>query len=63
MLDMNKDGTVNEKEFVDGVTDFRIRGLDAAKLIQVFKALDQDKSDSLSLGEIWYFIEGSQPTA
>ena len=28
MLDLNKDGTVTEKEFVNAILDLRIRGLE-----------------------------------
>lgn len=40
MLDMNKDGTVIQKEFVDGLMNLRIRNIDAEKLSKIFEVLD-----------------------
>jgi len=36
MLDVNKDGVVSEKEFIDGLSNFRIKNLDSNKIIQIF---------------------------
>jgi len=63
MLDLNKDGTVNDKEFVDGILDLQIKGLTKDRILKIFDVIDSNKSGTLQLGEIWFFIEGSQPTA
>lgn len=40
MLDLNKDGTVTDKEFIDAVLDLRIKGLTKERLGKVFDAID-----------------------
>ena len=59
MLDLNKDGTVNDKEFVDGILDLQIKGLTKDRILKIFDVIDGNKSGTLQLGEIWFFIEGS----
>ena len=62
MLDTNKDGEVSVKEFCDGVNLLNIHNLSTRQIQDAFAHIDQNKSGSLSLGEIWLYVEGAKPT-
>lgn len=58
MLDKNKDGSVDPKEFVDGLGRLNIPGILPRDLMQIFEAIDLDNNKYLSLNEFAMFVEG-----
>jgi Ca2+-binding EF-hand superfamily protein len=58
-LDVNRDGTVDKGEFIDGVMRMQILTMTEEKAEDAYKLIDHDGNNSLSLGEIWFFIEGA----
>ena len=59
MLDKNKDGLVDTKEFVDGMALLQITGLVHNDFVTLFEALDTDNNKYLSLNEFALYIEGA----
>ena len=59
MLDTNKDGEVDAKEFVDGMMKWKI-GLSATECKKIFEIIDMDNSRYLSLNELSFYIEGAK---
>ena len=60
MLDTNKDGEVDPKEFVDGMTALRIPNMTTTDYKKLFEIIDMDNSRYLSLNEFAFYIEGAQ---
>ena len=59
MLDGNKDGMVDTKEFVDGLNRLNIPGLMAKDYVLIFEAIDIDGNKYLSLNEFALYVEGA----
>lgn len=59
MLDRNRDGMVDTKEFVDGLAGLGIPGLASRDFVLIFEAIDVDNSKYLSLNEFALFLEGA----
>lgn len=60
MLDTNKDGEVDPKEFVEGLVALRIPSLNATHYKKLFEVIDMDNSRYLSLNEFAFYIEGAK---
>ena len=59
MLDRNKDGSVDTKEFVDGLYSLKIPGLMQKDFVMIFEAIDIDNNKYLSLNEFALYLEGA----
>ena len=59
MLDRNKDGMVDTKEFVDGLASLAIPGLMSRDYVMIFEAIDIDNNKYLSLNEFALYLEGA----
>ena len=59
MLDRNKDGMVDTKEFVDGMASLNIPGLMTRDYVLIFEAIDIDNNKYLSLNEFALYLEGA----
>jgi len=59
-LDRNKDGSVDKKEFIDGVGTLQIPGLMTRDLLLIFEAIDTDNNQYLSLNEFALYLEGAK---
>ena len=60
--DEDGDGVVTEDEFVQGVTHWNIAGLKEKQCREIYKVMDANENDALTIGEIWMYIEGAQPS-
>jgi Ca2+-binding EF-hand superfamily protein len=63
MCDKDGDGLLTADEFVDGILSWRIVGMKDKHLRDAFAAIDVNKDEDLTLGEIWMYIEGAKPSA
>ena len=61
--DEDGDGLLNEDEFCKGILHWKIPGMKHAHLRDVFKAINPNNDEHLSLGEISLYIEGATQTA
>lgn len=59
MLDDNKDGSVDSKEFVDGLLSLHIPGMQQKDFITIFEAIDTDDNKYLSIDEFALYLEGA----
>ena len=59
MLDRNQDGSVDSKEFIDGLTVLQIPGLQQRDYMMLFEAIDIDNNKYLSLNEFALFLQGA----
>ena len=60
-MDIDKDGTISKKEFCKVLMrDFRITGFDNKQLETMYDHLDMNKDNSLSIGELMYYMEGAK---
>ena len=60
--DEDGDGVLTEDEFVKGVMHWKIVGMKEEHPREAYQVMDVNHSDSLSLGEIYMYIEGAQPS-
>ena len=60
--DENGDGVITEDEFTKWATAFKIPGVKDKHWRETFQTMDVNKNGTLTIGEIWLYIEGSQPT-
>ena len=58
-LDQNKDGTVDSKEFVEGMKFLGIVGLSMKDYLHIFEEIDRDGNKFLSLNEFTTYLEGA----
>jgi len=58
-LDRNKDGSVDKKEFLDGIGALNIPGIMSRDLLMIFEAIDTDQNQYLSLNEFSLYVEGA----
>jgi Ca2+-binding EF-hand superfamily protein len=58
-LDINNDGTVDGKEFTDGMKGLNIPGVQPQDYKKIFEAIDADSNGFLSVNEFCSFIEGA----
>ena len=56
MLDANKDGTVDEKEFTEGMVSLKIPSFNTKLYKDIFKAIDYDENKFLSVNEFCMHI-------
>ena len=59
MLDRNKDGSVDTKEFVEGLAGLNIPGLMSRDYVMIFEAIDIDNNKYLSLNEFALYLDGA----
>lgn len=59
LLDANKDGSVDAKEFVDGLLTLRIPGMQQKDFVIIFEAIDADDNKYLSIDEFALYLEGA----
>lgn len=60
--DENGDGVITQDEFSKCVTHWEISGLKDKQAREIYKVIDNNDNDALTIGEIWLYIEGAQPT-
>ena len=60
--DEDGDGVITEDEFTKWTTTFKITGVKDKHCREAFQAMDVNKNGTLTIGEIWLYIEGSQPS-
>ena len=59
-MDKNKDGTISKEEFQKVlIREYRIKNFTIEQLGEVYSKLDQNNSNSLTIGEFMYYIEGA----
>ena len=59
-MDVNKDGTISKEEFQKVlIREYRIRNFTIEQLGEVYQKLDQNNSNSLTIGEFMYYIDGA----
>ena len=60
--DEDGDGVLTADEFCEGVLSWKIVGMKDRHLREAYEAMNTNKDDTLTLGEIWMYIEGAKPT-
>lgn len=60
--DEDGDGLLTDEEFIKGVMHWKIVGMKEEHPREVYHAIDVNSNESLSIGEIYMYIEGAQPT-
>lgn len=60
ILDTNRDGEVSCDEFIDGIETLKMKDVSKEDLKKVYEFMDSNGDGMLSLGEIWFYIEGAE---
>ena len=61
-LDVNKDGTVDKMEFVNGLSYLQVPGIQPSDLGHLYDSIDINNDGFLSVNEFGMFIEGAKAT-
>ena len=60
LLDADGNGSVDPKEFIEGISRMGIPQLSTKDLVMIFEAIDTDNNKYLSLNEFSLYLEGAQ---
>ena len=63
-MDRNEDGVVSKEEFCRVlIKRYKLSNFNLESLTEIYNALDQNKDNSITIGEFMYFIDGAKRSA